>query len=65
LAEYVAPFRRTTFLGSISNSFFSQKVELAGFGELRIEPGQLIETSNQNGEVGDCFPKVLKDKSRN
>jgi hypothetical protein len=41
-----------------------QKVEAAGFGELRTEPGQPIEPSNQNRGAVDCLPRILENKSR-
>lgn len=41
-----------------------QKVELAGFGELRTEPGQPIETSNQYRGAEDCFSGVLENEPR-
>jgi hypothetical protein len=41
-----------------------QKLAAAGFDEVRIEPGQPIETANQNREACDCFPKILENESR-
>jgi hypothetical protein len=52
------------FPDDISKRFFAQKIEAAGSGDFRTEPGQPIEASNQIRGIDDCFLDILENESR-
>jgi hypothetical protein len=43
---------------------FPEENAAAGFGELRAEPGLLIDALKRNRKARDYFPRILENESR-